>query len=67
MSIRLSFGSRWIEIYLFSGLMLGAMDYLFIQCGHNSTRNIIRWMRHHDGRVTLKLGRKKTKVLGKAA
>lgn len=62
MSLRFSFGSRWIEIYIFSKLMVGAIDYLHIQYGHNSLNNLIRLMRDHNGRILFRWRKNKVKI-----
>jgi len=61
MSLRFAIGSRWIEIYLWSQLWLSAKDFIHIQYGHNSTRNLIRLMRDEHGKVWFKWRRNKTK------
>jgi hypothetical protein len=63
MSFRFSIGSRWFEVHILTALMVGAKIYLQIECGHNSTRNIISWRRSHTGAQFLKLGRRKTQLL----
>lgn len=40
MSIRISFGSRWFSLYLFDRRFT-AYFYIQMECGHNSTRNLL--------------------------
>lgn len=56
MSLRLSIGSRWIEICILMTLMMGAKIYLQIECGNKSTRNLISWRKHNTGFRFFKLG-----------
>jgi hypothetical protein len=62
-TLRLSFGSRWIEIYLFSALMLGSRLLVQIQYGNNSTVNLIILRRESDGRLLFKWRKNKARFL----
>lgn len=70
MTIRISFGNRWFYLCLFQQRFT-SMYYIQMECGHNSTRNLLTiWRtdsknerRTRRAGIFMALGSRKTKAL----